>query len=57
MDKYDFYEILCKSSPEEINEFISSKGKIKMVNTITFLDDQFLHDTHSNTDLTQESTN
>ena len=44
MDKSDFYKILCSSTPEEINHFISSKGKIKNVNAITFLDDQTLQD-------------
>jgi len=38
MDKQDFYKILCSSSPEEINAFISSKGKTKMMNAITFVD-------------------
>ncbi len=37
MTKPDFYHILCTSTPEELNEFISSKGKIKMVNAITFI--------------------
>lgn len=41
MDKPDFYKILCSSTPEEINEFISSKGKKKMVNAITFLDKEY----------------
>ena len=40
MEKCDFYNILCTSTPEEINEFISSKGKIKMVNAITFITDE-----------------
>lgn len=44
MNKSDFYEILCSYTPEKINEFISSKGKIKMINAITFLDDQTLQD-------------
>ena len=42
MEKPDFYKILCTSTPEEINEFISSKGKKKMVNAITFLDDEYI---------------
>lgn len=41
MEKPDFYKILCTSTPEEINEFISSKGKKKMVNAITFLDEEY----------------
>lgn len=50
MDKSDFYKILCSSTPEEINHFISSKGKIKNVNAITFLDDQTLQDIHNSMD-------
>ena len=42
MDKPNFYKILCSSTPEEINEFISSKGKKKMVNAVTFLDDEYI---------------
>ena len=42
MDKPDFYKILCSSTPEEINEFISSKGKKKMVNAVTFLDEEYV---------------
>jgi len=38
MEKGDFFKILCKSTPEELNEFIASKGKRKMVNAITFID-------------------
>ena len=55
MDKSDFYKILCSSTPEEINHFISAKGKIKNVNAITFLDDQTLQDIHSNTDSNQSN--
>lgn len=55
MDKSDFYKILCSSTPEEINNFISAKGKIKNVNAITFLDDQTLQDLHSNTDSNQSN--
>ena len=55
MDKSDFYKIICSSTPEEINHFISSKGKIKNVNAITFLDDQTLQDLHSNTDSNQSN--
>lgn len=40
MDKTDFFKILCTYTPEELNEFISSKGKIKMVNAVTFLDNE-----------------
>jgi len=42
VEKPDFYKILCNSTPEEINKFISSKGKRKMVNAITFLDDEYI---------------
>lgn len=55
MDKSDFYKILCSSTPEEINKFISAKGKIKNVNAITFLDDQTLQDIHNSTDLNQSN--
>ena len=37
MKKGDFYKILCTSTPEEINEFISLKGSKKMVNAVTFI--------------------
>ena len=37
MEKVDFLKILCNSKPEEINEFISSKGKKKMINGVVFL--------------------
>lgn len=37
MEKIDFLKILCSSKPEEINEFISSKGKKKMVNGVIFI--------------------
>ena len=37
MTKPDFFHILCTSTPEELNKFISSKGKKKMVNAITFI--------------------
>ena len=43
MDKTQFFDILCTSTPEEINEFISSKGKKKMVNAITFLDKEYIN--------------
>ena len=52
MDKAQFFDILCTSTPEEVNEFISSKGKKKMVNAITFLDDEYvsqLNNTDKNT--------
>lgn len=38
MEKPDFYKILCSSTPEEINKFISDKGTKKMVNAVTFID-------------------
>lgn len=41
MTKPDFFHILCTSTPEELNNFISSKGKKKMVNAITFLDKDY----------------
>lgn len=37
MDKETFYNILIQSTPEEINNLISSKGKKKPVNAITFI--------------------
>lgn len=52
MEKAQFFDILCTSTPEEINEFISSKGKKKMVNAITFLDKEYisqLNNTDKNT--------
>lgn len=39
MNKENFYKILCHTTPEELNEFISLRGKKKMVNAITFIDD------------------
>ena len=54
MDKPDFYKILCSSTPEEINEFISSKGKKKMVNAITFLDEEYVKCQQEITEQTQE---
>lgn len=38
MDKETFYEILCEYSPEQLNELISSKGKKKPCNAVTFRD-------------------
>lgn len=40
VDKGDFYKILCSYTPEELNEFISSKGKLKTVNAVTFITDE-----------------
>lgn len=37
MNKESFYDILCHYTPEELNAFISNKGKRKMVNAITFV--------------------
>jgi hypothetical protein len=37
MEKEDFLKILCTNTPEEINEFISLKGKKKTVNGVTFI--------------------
>ena len=36
MEKSDFFQILCTFTPEELNEFISSKGKIKKVDIIRY---------------------
>lgn len=36
MEKNDFFQILCTFTPEELNEFISSKGKIKKVDIIRY---------------------
>ena len=38
MAKENFYKILCHTTPEELNEFISLRGKQKMVNGITFIE-------------------
>ncbi len=38
MDKKSFYEILCSTTPEELNELLTQRGKKKMVNAITFID-------------------
>ena len=54
MDKPDFYKILCSSTPEEINEFISSKGKKKMVNAITFLNEEYVKSQQEITEQTQD---
>jgi len=45
MEKVDFLKILCNSKPEEINEFISSKGKKKMVNGVIFMSSDEKDDT------------
>lgn len=37
MNKESFYDILCHYTPEELNAYISEKGKKKMVNAITFI--------------------
>ena len=42
MEKHDFFKILCSSTPEELNELISLKGKKKAVNAVTFLSDDYL---------------
>ena len=39
MDRLTFLDILMKSTPEDVNKYIEEKGKIKMVNAITFLDE------------------
>ena len=54
MEKPDFYKILCTSTPKEINEFISSKGKKKMVNAITFLDDEYIKSEQNSSSQNQE---
>lgn len=40
MTKSDFFHILCTYTPEELNKFISAKGKIKNVNAITFMNNE-----------------
>lgn len=40
MTKLDFFHILCTYTPEELNKFISAKGKIKTVNAITFMNNE-----------------
>ena len=37
MEKTDFYKLLCTNTPAEINDFISLRGKKKLVNAITFI--------------------
>ena len=37
MDKETFYNILTEYTPEQLNEFISTKGKKKMTNAICFI--------------------
>ena len=43
MDKDSFLKILCSSSVTEINELIASKGKLKTVNAVTFLSDEYIN--------------
>ena len=38
MDKQSFYEILCNTTPEELNELLTMRGKKKPINGITFID-------------------
>lgn len=38
MNKEDFLKILCSYTPEELNKFISEKGKIKRRNLVTIID-------------------
>ena len=37
MNKETFYNILTEYTPEELNNFISKKGKKKMTNAIGFI--------------------
>lgn len=37
MDKESFYKILITRSPEELNKYLSDKGKKKMINGIIYL--------------------
>lgn len=37
MDKESFYKILISRTPEELNQFLTNKGKRKMVNGIIYL--------------------
>lgn len=37
MNKESFYNILCHYTPDELNKYISDKGKKKEVNAITFV--------------------
>lgn len=47
MKKESFLQLLMRDSPEEINEIIRKHGKgPKMVNAITFLDDNTYKESH-----------
>ena len=48
MDKQSFYEILCNTTPEELNDFLTEKGKKKMVNVITFIDQDTIEEENKN---------
>ena len=37
MDKESFYKILITRTPEELNKYLSDKGKKKMINSIIYL--------------------
>ena len=37
MDKESFYKILISRTPEELNKYLSDKGKKKMINGIIYL--------------------
>ena len=39
MNKKSFIEILTDNDPEEMVNFLLYKGKVKLVNAVTFLDD------------------
>jgi len=54
MKKETFYQILLTRTPEELNEFISKKGTKKLVNAITFLDDETIENMKINNDMVND---
>lgn len=38
MERSSFVEILMDNSPEQLNDFLLKKGKVKLMNCVTFLD-------------------
>lgn len=46
MERKSFLDILMVSTPEELSEYIATKGSKKMVNAITFLDDETYNQEH-----------
>jgi len=54
MSKETFYKILLSRTPEELNEYISAKGTKKLVNAVTFLDDETVQNMQVNNDMTND---